>query len=309
MRLNFLAGRLLGTATLLAFSTAALADEEDYPNALVEAASEGADVTILKPISPWNIDFGASRCRLTRIFGAPDDQHLLFFEQAAPRAQFGVTFAGSQLSRFQSGRQVYVGMERDEPMDEIERVGLGNVDGVGPAVILSSFTINPGVEIGGDEEGPQKAGINLERAATIDRIVLQQRDRVLSFETGSMMPPFQALNTCTGDLLREWGLDQAAHENYTPPKWTNQQRIVDRIVRSYPAGALFAGEQGIFRMRVIVEADGSVSECHLEKSTETERLESPACKEMRRAEFDPALDAQGQPMRSFYATTITYAIN
>ena len=61
-------------------------------------------------------------------------------------------------------------------------------------------------------------------------------------------------------------------------------------------------------MRVIVEADGSVSECFVENSTETERLESPACREMLKSEFEPARDAEGQPMRSFYASSISYVI-
>ena len=92
------------------------------------------------------------------------------------------------------------------------------------------------------------------------------------------------------------------------PVWSNESAIVRRIVDEYPDDALRSGEQGIFRMRVIVEEDGTVSDCHLEKSTQTDRLESPACRAMMRAEFEPARDAEGNAMRSFYATTITYRI-
>ncbi|TAD79661.1 MAG: TonB family protein, partial [Sphingomonadales bacterium] len=62
----------------------------------------------------------------------------------------------------------------------------------------------------------------------------------------------------------------------------------------------------IMRMRVIVADDGTVESCTIISSTNTKRLESPACEVMQRAEFDPARDANGTPFRSLYATSITY---
>lgn len=291
----------------------AAADEKDYPGQLVEAAQGNDKVVVLEPVSPWNIDFAENRCRLSRVFGSAEDMHLLFFEQAAPQGAFGLTVAGSEVRRIQRARGLYLGMQSDAPMDEVERAGIGDVDQVGPAVIISGFTINPeGFEDDANENEVQvlrKAGIDLEEAAKVDRVVFQRGSRVLSFETDNMMAPFQAMNVCTGDLLRAWGLDQASHESYMVPVWTNQDAIVRRIVDEYPDQALRRGEQGIFRMRVIVETDGTVSDCHLEKSTETEKLESPACRAMMDALFEPARDAGGNAMRSFYATTVTYSIN
>jgi len=300
--------RFAGACSALALvlgSTPALADETDYPNDLAARAEADDKIVALQPISPWNIDFAENRCRLSRVFGSAEDMHLLFFEQAAPQASFGITFAGSQLSRFQPGRGLLIGMRGDVAMEELGRYNIGDVEQVGPAIIIANHEVGRLVEV----EGQVQGGIDLAAAEKIDRIVLQHRERALSFETGDMMPPFQALNTCTGDLLRAWGLDQEQHASYTPPVWSNQRRIVDRIVRAYPQRALRDGEGGIFRMRVIVEADGTVSDCLIEKSTITESLESPACKEMEKARFEPALDAQGQPMRSYYATTVTYAVN
>lgn len=290
----------VGTLVAALAVTVTPAAAEDFPNSLAE--SENA--TLLQPVSPWNIDFGASRCRLTRLFGSEDDQHLLFFEQGAPRQSFGVTFAGSEVKRFQDARRLEIGMERDEPVERQERIGIGEVAQVGPAIIVASYSIgrsDPSSML-------RNVGIDLAEAETIDRIVLKRGNRVLSFETGNMMPPFQAMNACTSDLLRDWGLDPDKHQSFAPPKWTNQETIVRRIQNVYPRSALVRGEQAIFRMRVIVEEDGSVSECFIENSTETDRLDSPACRTMERARFEPARDAQGQPMRSFFATSITYAI-
>ena len=82
------------------------------------------------------------------------------------------------------------------------------------------------------------------------------------------------------------------------------------ISRRYPSKALRKGQSAIFEMRLIVEPDGQVSSCHLEKNTIADSLSSPACQvTMRDAEFAPAMNAKGDPMRSVYSTTITYAMN
>ena len=62
-------------------------------------------------------------------------------------------------------------------------------------------------------------------------------------------------------------------------------------------------------MRVMVNEAGAVTDCHLERATKLESLNSPACKEMQRATFEPALDRDGTAMPSYYATTIVYRVN
>lgn len=293
---------LLTTALAAAMALAPLpaAAEMAYPDAL--AAEDGAER--LEPIIAWNIDFGENRCRLTRMFGTDKDRHLLMFEQGAPGSSFGLTLAGSDLVNFKTAAKVDLGMERDEPMETKDLIGKGEVPGFGPALIFSNIGIGTA-----QPAGPLRAaGLDLDEAATIDRVVLRRGKVVLSFETGNMREPLAALNACTDDLLTQWGLDPEAHRSHVPPKWTNENSVTQRIVAAYPSAARSIGEQAIFRLRVTVETDGSVSDCLIEGSTVTQRLESPACKEMQRAVFEPARDAAGQPMRSFYATTITYVI-
>ncbi len=82
--------------------------------------------------------------------------------------------------------------------------------------------------------------------------------------------------------------------------------VVRRIQDAYPSRARNRGEQGLVRMRVIVSPEGTVENCTIIKATEADNLESPACRAMLGAQFSPALDAAGQPMRSYYVTRITY---
>ncbi|MEM6856702.1 MAG: TonB family protein [Pseudomonadota bacterium] len=284
------------------------AGESQFP---ADAAELDA-ATKLAPLRPWNIDFSDNRCRLSRLFGSEEEPHLIFFEQAAPRGRFGVTFAGAELERFKRTDDLALGAERDEPIERIDQYYHGDVTGIGPAIIIPDHSIGRFTTAGEGSDGTPRltrAGIDLEEAATIERFVLKKGKKVVSFETGDMMPAFQALNVCTSDLLRSWGLDPEKHQAYRWPVWTNRVSVSQRIAREYPRGAINRRETGVFRMRVIVEEDGTISECFIEASTQNNQLDSPACLQMRRAKFEPARDAQGQPMRSFYATAISYALN
>ena len=298
MRSHSMFRTLLCVAALAAVPSAAFA--QDYPNALAQED----DAIRLQPMAQWVLDFGENKCRLARWFGTEEERHLLMFEQGAPRSSFGMTLAGPEMRRFHGAPNIFLGMEGTEPMEERERFESGDVDNIGKAIIIASHSLGPSRS----EDGLMQAGIDLDQAGTVDRIVIERRGRVVSFETGNMRKPFEALNVCTSDLLRDWGLDEEQHKSYIPARWTNQDAIIRRIQAAYPRDARLSGEQGIFRMRVIVEADGTVGECLIENATATDRLESPACTEMRRAAFEPARDRTGQPMRSFYATTLTYAI-
>lgn len=288
--------------TLTASASPALADDEDvYPDDI--AASE--DAIVLGPISAWNINYGDESCRLSRLFGSEEDQHLLFFEQSAPSDGFGVTMAGSSLRRFRHAQSIELGMERGQPMGQ-QRIYKANFGAFGPAIVVSSHSLEHSTEA---LTASQNAGIDLVAAETVNRVVIKRSRRVLSFETGNMRAPMEALNSCTFSFLEEWGLNPELHRNYTPPRWTNELPVAQRLQEIYPRRAIRRGEQGVFRLRAIVEADGSMSACHIVNSTAQNELETSACAEMENAEFDPAIDSNGRPMRSFYATSISYRLN
>ena len=153
---------------------------------------------------------------------------------------------------------------------------------------------------------PQLDPAEGDRVAFVD---LKQGGRAVRLETGPLGEAFKVLNQCTLDLLRDWGLDPEQHLTATSlPRWINQAALTRKIVSDYPSAAYSQGEQAILRMRVIVNEQGTVESCTILKATDTERLESPACRVMQGARFEPARDAAGQPFRSLYVTSITYKI-
>ncbi len=266
-------------------------------------------VTVLKPATPWNVDYGEEKCRLARIFGEGDSRSLLFIEQWGPDAKFGFTVAGPALRRFK-GRRPTALVTYDGAAPTSAEPFRGEVEEFGPAIVYASMALVPEPEADSlDKVATQLPQLELEQAARSRFVALEQGGRTVKFMTGPLDQAFEVLNQCSEQRLNEWGLDIEKHRTLTRmPFWTNQQEIVDRIVKTYPQRALRAGESAIARLRVNVNEKGQVTECVTLKATDTNILNSPACRQMQKAEFEPALDSEGKPMASFYQTSIIYRI-
>ncbi|OBV10684.1 Gram-negative bacterial tonB protein [Erythrobacter dokdonensis DSW-74] len=263
----------------------------------------------IAPSTPWNADYGEGRCRLARIFGEGENRHLLFIDQYGPGKTFGLTVAGPAYDRFghrqRTALRFYEGQRpfRTAPYT-------GEVEGFGTGVIYSNVSLEHGTEDKEDEEAPASLPpLDTGLADQTRFIGLLQRASEVRLMTGPLGKAFAELNKCTQGLVDSWGVDAAAHLTATrAARWTNQDAVVRRIQANYPRSALGAGQQGIVRMRVIIDEAGAVERCTLLNVTEADKLQSPACESMREARFEPALDASGQPMRSFMSTSIAYQI-
>ena len=86
--------------------------------------------------------------------------------------------------------------------------------------------------------------------------------------------------------------------------------IGERIARYYPAAAIMREEQGNLHVRVLVDETGAATDCVVSAATTIQKLNTDACWRItQQARFQPALDAQGRPMKSFYATRILFRVD
>ncbi|MEO0871884.1 MAG: energy transducer TonB [Pseudomonadota bacterium] len=279
--------------------------------------SEGAlalpakKIVTLQPSSDWNIEFGPDRCRLSRLFGTKEEPHIVYFEQAGPSARFALTMAGKELRIFEQHFN-HLSMNPGDGYPRVDHYW-GEIRGIGPAVTVLEHDISEDLvsetEAVESYDSMELPAIDLDEAAKIDRIFYGHKGTAIAFETGNLSAPFQALNSCTSDFLRAWGLDQDQHAKFKSLPVLQNERDIDRSVKKlYPSMARLRGAQAIIRLVAIVEADGSMSDCWLQNATEGARFKSPACKVMQDAEFAPALDVNGEPMRSYFVKTLNYQI-
>lgn len=301
--MRYAAWMLLGTAATFGLGTGALST----------AAMAQSDPVVLKPSSPWNVDYGATKCRLARTFGEGRDRHALLLDQHYPGSGAGLTIAGRSFRKFRNLEETQIAFgtglasQTGEPF-------LGELGRMKHALVFSSVSFGNG-ETGGAGETPAStvAGVrelNTAIGAKIDHLSVTQGRRTVRLETGSLAKAFEALNACTRNMVTSWGFDVEKQMSVaTPPVFKNMERTAKRIQESYPSRALTRGESAIVRLRVTIDEKGEMENCVLNEATVTQTLDSPACSQMRFAEFDPAIDVNGDPIRSYFTTTITYRIN
>lgn len=277
---------------------------------------------VLEPNSSWNLNYADESCRLMRIFGEGDDVTAFYIERYGPGDEFAMLVAGKPVRKIAAN---------DSPHDYNLQFGpyeaprertatLGDLGKYKPALIMtgttfaddenldrvSSSRFDPADYARGTRPFEQR--ISVEREAAIEWLeIARGRNAPLRLALGSMGPAMAAMRTCTDKLAQSWGIDIAAHETLTRPVvptdnpggWLNS--------RDYPRGLAWRGVQGLVQLRLSVGADGVPTQCHIQRSTRPEGFDDISCKRlMQRARFEPALDAGGEPIASYYRTTIHF---
>jgi TonB family protein len=132
--------------------------------------------------------------------------------------------------------------------------------------------------LGGAGELQLKAGNRIRR-----RIALPQA-----------APAVAALRQCTSQVMREWGIDEAALGALRErPTTTNMLGVRDT---DYPGEALRSSTQGRVVVRIDVGTDGRATECVPVGPSGSAALDAATCRVvMTRAHFRPAIGADGLP--------------
>ena len=274
-------------------------------------AENGSQLAIT-PSTPWQLDAGDEKCRLALLYGNAPDGHLLFIEQDQPGSFVNFAIAGPKLDQVDWKESVRLRFGELAPI-EIKRYSQGVVGDFSPAILVPPRTLSGDEDRPDDLELGENGGlpsIPTERFADVERLTVEQGDEILlSLGVPQLSSALEALNTCGENFVPFWGLDLEKHRDMqSRVRWTNKDRVIERIVAQYPTEALRRSEQGTIRLVVIVDEEGKVAECRQSGVTEINKLKSPVCREMRSARFEPARDASGAAMKSYYANTIRYVL-
>ncbi len=120
-------------------------------------------------------------------------------------------------------------------------------------------------------------------------------------ETGSLKAPIAAMQDCADGLLKVWGLDIDKHKAMTalPVMTPNPDGVLPQGTIPFDQFSKFGG--GANQVRLTIGADGKPTACAIYSPSLSQSLNDKICKlAMQRAAFEPAKDAGGQAMASFW---------
>jgi Gram-negative bacterial TonB protein C-terminal len=273
----------------------------------------------LKPSSKWNSDYMKDGCRLIRQFGEGDDISLIIMNRFAPRESFSLTLAGRPFKLTQTAdAKVQFGPTEAEQDVNFMAGTLGDL----PSLVMSGeMRLAPAsaselAALKAAEKNPiefarinfEPLGAEREKQVKFIKVGRPLRQAVI-LELGAMDKPLAALDTCITDLVNSWGLDAAKHKTLTravlptsnPGNWMSSG--------DYPIKMLRAGQPAIVEFRLDVDETGRATGCHIQQTTRPKEFDRAVCSAiMRKAKLSPALDAQGQPMKSYYQSTVRFQI-
>ncbi len=226
-------------------------------------------------------------------------QVMLLIEQLAPSKRFDITFAAPDFARSRRGSWFYAGARNDLPVVVIDPIEYEK-PGYGDAITLVDVSLASFGERRNDD-GLVKPHIDPGGAERVDRFVLQRSTRIVSFETGNMREPIEAMNICTQGLVAVLDLGEEAGDKHTPPLMPRERSYFQDLHHDFVSTPGNKGHEAVLRIRAIIAPDGSVEDCHHEYPLNTGGLLPDVCAIVSKMRFTPARSATGQAFRSVYA--------
>jgi hypothetical protein len=289
---------------------------------LAPATAQAKDEPALEPSSIWGMEYGDDFCMLYRSFGEGDDAVMLQLTQYVPNGNLKIIVAGKEL-RTLNNRAVHSQFLPDDEEyidgapafasfgDDLRGVLLSHsyrrVD-EGTKLREAAEKLDDEEEIAKLFEWSEEDRTAREREITHFRIGRGFSKPVL-LRTGGFKAPMDAMRTCLDELVSHWGINVEAHRTLTRkayPKESPQEWLKST---DYPRDMLRKGYAGIVDFRMLVDEQGKPTECIVQDASNPRKFAEHGCELlMKRGTFEPALDAAGKPIKSYWSNRVLWLI-
>ncbi len=290
----------------------------------VKAEKETLD---LWPTSQWSVDALDTKCRLSRTFGSGENQTVLWIEKGSADAAYNLTLIGRPF-RHPFGSKVSV---QFAPEPEYERAYLTAKSSAGRPVISlfgAHFTPTPTERDAdqdaivddkvetvdyGDPAYTSTGAIDFADAAERLRAINQLRlggalMNPVSLTTGPLEKPLASLHECVTRL--EERITRDIENAASPTEPVDIERWAGILQRSYPTQMLREKEEGRIGVNLTIGKDGRPGHCEVLSVVGPTSFNDTVCLLLlRHATFEPARDANGDPLVSRYRTRVTFRLN
>jgi TonB family protein len=256
-------------------------------SALISSAASAINSAPLQPIAPWVLDYDVAECHAERQYNE-DHNAVTFAIRPAPN---GETY------------ELLIARTRAGPRygDELR----GEVDfGAGPikAWLLNYGTTNPVLNVLKFRiPAAEMAQAQTANSVTfrIDGAIAGSSD--IAFSLHALPGVLAGLKKCTEMLRHYWNMTPDEAGLIASPARGDMHPLFSPS--DYPEEAMKHDQEGSSQFLLLINEKGRVAGCHVIKASGVPALDSMGCEIFRkRANFTPALNHQGIPIRSAVTT-------
>lgn len=286
------------------------------------ATASEADAQVFTATGDWVIDFGDDYCRLSRNFSDGSNTLSLAFERTQPGYPSRLILVGDGLRPYRGADSLGYRFAPEQTTGATQLFEARTPEGaryydLGPASLVPGGLQPPAFMSAADAGLSETmaaptydAAEELRHASGIEALVLAEGlYRPIELQTGNLREPIAALQACTDDLIAHWGIDARRHANAS-----RLARPVGDVSEWFPRIPLrrehyMAMSGNNLGVLVMVDAAGSPVSCEVQSLALGETVNGTLCDAlMENGRFQPALDAEGEPMASYWMVDSPYLL-
>lgn len=261
--------------------------------AILAYALAGQPVAALQPASKWTIDYADDYCTVGRAYGSSEKPVVLGIEADVMGHGVQVAFIDSRINGKFESRAIHVQFAPE-----------------GVPITFDGGTLPVG------QKGVQKLVFHLDETGILrlkDATWLAadvRKNSPVALDVAGVPAALAALEKCRVDLVSSWGMNPTEQARLEIPAKIDGKNIRRLFTSSdYPSVAIRDNQQGTTRVRIIVDADGRVSQCVVTHSSGSVALDATTCRVIKeRAHYVPARDHSGRPMTSIDTSEIHWVL-
>jgi len=272
---------------------------------LAAAPSLARPVETLTRSENWVASYDQDSCSLATQLGTGKSSVIVRFTRYQQGDFFDLSVYGDRFGAFTTrvegsvdfglgGKPIYI-------------KGLAALSGTRRAMFFGPLRLDGNkVEVKDRSLMPQPVTPEQEARVTGVTLSIVGRPKV-RLEFGSLAAPMAEMRRCVDDLVKSWGYDPVQQATALRPvspitpvlKWIDPE--------DFPMDALYARRSGVVQFRLDVDPEGKVLGCHVLARTDPDEFADTTCRALTKgARLQPALDAQGRPMRSYWVSKLTW---
>lgn len=272
--------------------------------------------TVLEPSSKWVANYADDSCRLVRTFGQGERLTRLEFRLFKPGEYVWVLLSGPSLGKPIGGRIKVSYRFAPDSSDDRESFALGGtMDDKSAALIFPAWLLTADARSKAPPSKDREANERWltdwspEREAQIDAFEVSLPGKRVVLKIGNMKPPMDVMRDCLDNLVASWGMDVKVQKSLARPPVPATPPSNWLGLGDYPVAMLQSGYGDHVDFRLMVDATGKPTACDvLTMDSRPEFIKATCGPLMRRARFEPALDAGGHPVASVYVNSVTFVI-